>query len=267
MDETENIIEQTEVEKQVQTSTVDIAETPDDFTIPEEYKSAEWSKDIKSVDDLWNYRASAESNQDLKKADLDTVKKYFSKFAPENTDDYNIIESMKNKDGEPTYELNNEVKDYFGGVFKDLGVPVQMGQELVKKVCDFEISQFHKATDIEDLNCRLKNIFGDDDKTKRTCEGMIKDVLPREDLDKIDAYMPNPFVEIMYKLAKGLSDNYGYKEPTAHTAGRNYSGGNLSKEEKDTKYSETLNKIRSLSRRPHSADEKKELLTELEKYV
>lgn len=237
------------------------------FTIPDKYKNQDWAKNITSVEELWDYKAESSQETDFKNLSPEDIKKYFSKFAPDSIDDYKIFDALKNDNGEQSYEINEDVVNYFGNHFKELGIPADIGNNLFKLYAKYELEQFNKLTDVEDLNSRLRNIFGNDDKSKKICEGIIKEALPKEDLQKINDYMPNHFLEIMYRMAKNVSDKYGYKEPLPRDTGRYTTGEYMSKQEKDAKYLETYNKLQGLKRRAHTKEEKDSLIAELEKYV
>lgn len=208
-----------------------------------------------------------EKSFDYKNATPEELKNEFSKFAPDSIDEYKILDALKDENGNATYEVSDDVVQYFGNHFKDLGIPSEVGNNLFKLYAQYEQEQFNKLTDINDLNSRLKNIFGDDEQTKKTCENLIKQSLPKEDLLKINDFMPNHFLEIMYRMAKNVSDKYGYKEPTPHNAGRTPTSEYLTPDEKNEKYKETFNKLQDLKRRQHTHEEKAELLKELERYV
>lgn len=253
-----------------------------EFTIPEEYANRGWARTFadKSGDDLKNEIFKCLDNSQnliskrvgeyLKDTDLSTLENYedikkslatqFSPKAPENIQDYNLNEILKNDKGEQEFEYSEDVVNNFSTEFQKLGLTKEQGQGLIKYFTNFEVENFQKFANPEELNKSLKEMFPkDEDKTK--CESLINEFISEDDAKFLKNSAPNKTILMFYKIAKGLTDKYDYKEHSAPSG----NGSNLvrTKEEKNAEHNKIFNKLKELETRPHTTQEKDELLKQL----
>ena len=98
---------------------------------------------------------------------------------------------------------------------------------------------------------------------KIVSKDLIKEFLQDEDKQFLQQTAPNHTIIMFYKLAKGLSDKYAYKEGTG---GGNKNNGSLriSKADRDAEYNRLVNEMEKLTSRPHTTEEKDNLQRQLD---
>lgn len=250
------------------------------FSIPEEYADRGWAKffDGKTGDDLKAELFKSYDNQqsligkkvedylantDLKNlSNYDQIKESLKGqltpeySVPEDVREYALDSVLKDENGRPMFPVGQEALDEFSGVFKELGISVEQGQKLFKTYLDYEIEDFRRYTDADDLENSVNEMFKGNMQQRRTCESLIKEFLSPEDQQLIQDTMPNVIVEMFYKVSKGLVDKYGYKE------GATPSPNNIRKSDadRDAEYNKIMAQIDELSTRPHKTEEKDRLM-------
>ena len=256
-----------------------------DFTIPEEYAEKGWAKNFegKTGDDLRSEifksydnaqslagkKASElltttnlkelENFEDIKKALLPQLAPNIN--VPENVEDYNLNEILKDEEGNQLFEFPKEVTDTFSAQFKELGLNVEQGQGLIKMYADFETSEFQKLTDTKALDESLDTMFNGSSQTKDKCSSLLKEFLSEDQQKFLQDTAPNKFIEVLYSVAKGFSDKYDFKENPA--AGQRGSNIHMSQAEKDQQYDKLYNQLMELDKRPHTDDEKQKIIKEM----
>lgn len=250
------------------------------FSIPEEYADRGWAKffDGKTGDDLKTELFKSYDNQQsligkkvedyLATTDLKNLSNYEQikeslkgqlapeYNVPEDVKDYALDTVLKDENGRNMFPVGQEALDQFSGVFKELGISVEQGQKLFKTYLDYEIEDFRRYTDADDLENSVNEMFKGNMQQRRTCESLIKEFLSPEDQQLIQDTMPNVIVEMFYKVSKGLVDKYGYKE------GTNPPPNKITKTsaERDAEYDNLMQQIAELSSRPHKTEEKDRLM-------
>ena len=266
-------------------SSKDNLQSGSDFTVPDEYKDRGWAKvfDGKSGDDLKaEFFKSFDNSQsligkkvedfltttDLKQLNnYEDIKKNLSSQlvpelqVPENANDYGLADIIKDSLGEET-TYTQEGVDSFQDTFKDLGISKKQGQGVMKAYIDYQVKEFQKYTNPDELEHNLNQMFKGNAEQKGQCESLIKEFLPQKDQEFIQNTMPNAVVEMFYKVAKGLLDKYDYKEGAASF---NHSGMRMSDAEKNAEYDRISKELEDLSLRPHKAEEKQALINQLQK--
>lgn len=256
-----------------------------DFSIPEEYQEKGWARffDGKSGDDLKNELFKAyDSSQSLigKKVgdyisttDLTTLDnweeikgKLMEVVAPKyqipaEANAYELEKMLLDEEGNEKFFAPQEALDTFSQKFKDIGLNIEQAQDLFKTYVEFEMEQFKKYTDADELEKNVVEIFKSNPSQRKECEGLIKEFLSEEERNFIQDTMPNNVIEMFYKVSKGLVDKYGYKEQTARD---NPITLTKSPEEKTARYNELCTKLEELKTRPHSEQEKNTILKELQ---
>lgn len=225
-----------------------------DFAIPKEYQDREWAKGFEG-----------KSGDDLKSDIFKALDEKYSNVpeVPETSEGYAFNDILKDENGELQYEYPDEALNFFGDKFKELGLTKEQGQGILKQYTDFEIEQFAKYTNADELNQTIDTMFNGNSEQRRTVEGLIKEFLPQEDQEFLQKTAPNCTIEMFYKLAKGLTDKYGFKEGTS---GGNKGNGSfrMSATDRDREYNRIVGEMEALSKRPHSSEEKENLQRQLD---
>lgn len=256
-----------------------------DFSIPEEYQDKGWAKffDGKSGDELKSELFKAyDSSQSLigKKVgdyisttDLTQLENWEEikgklteviapKFkTPEEISEYKLEEMLLDEQGNEKFFAPQEAIDKFSQKFKDIGINVEQAQDLFRTYVEFEMEQFQKYTDADELEKNVSEMFKSNPARRKECEGLIKEFLSQEDRNFIQDTMPNNVIEMFYKVSKGLVDKYGYKEQVARD---NPITLTRSADEKTQRYNELCNKLEELKSRTHTTSEKDAILKELQ---
>ncbi len=254
-----------------------------DFSIPDEYSQKSWSKAFdgkagdelkkeffKSYDDLHNNLGMKVSDfllsDDLKKLEnYDEIKKTLvSQFMPEydtpsDVNEYELSSVLNNEDGR-IFFAPQEALDLFAEKFKELGLSVHQGQELLKNYLDFEVKEFQKYTDADELEKNIAGMFAQNSAQRSIVESLIREFLTPEDQKFLQDTMPNCVIEMFYKISKGLVDRYGYKEGNSPSAP---SGMKRTAAERDEEYNRIASELEALQHRPHTSEEKERLQAEL----
>lgn len=257
----------------------------ENFSIPEEYKEKGWTKffDGKTGDDLKNEVFKSYDNSqtligkrvedyisttDLKSLpNYDQIKENLIKQiapnyeVPENAEGYAFNDILKDENGNIQYEYPEEVFNSFGETFKSLGLSKEQGQGILKAYTDFELAEFEKYTNAEELETSVNQMFNGNQEQRRNVEGLLKEFLPKEDQEFLQRTAPNHTIMMYYKLAKGLVDKYGFKEGTNNSG--NTGRIHMSQADKDKEYERITSELEALSHRPHSTKEKQDLLQQL----
>lgn len=247
-----------------------------EFSIPEEYKEKGWTKFFKGKtgDELKTELFRSYDNSqtligkkvedyikttDLKSLDnYEEIKEALTKQIgnqveiPENAEGYAFNDILKNEDGSLEYEYPEEALNYFGDKFKELGLSKEQGQGLLKTYTQFEIEEFQKYTNADDLESSLKAMFseaGEKSQQRKTVEGLLKEFLPKEDQEFLQKTAPNYTIEMFYRVAKGLVDKYGYKEGSANST--NPAKIRMSEADKNAEYNRLYNRLIELDNSPH----------------
>lgn len=222
------------------------------FDIPEEYKAKDWVKNFEG-----------QSGDELKAGIFKALDEKYSNtpFIPENSEGYAFNDILKDENGELLYEYPPEALGFFGDKFKELGISKEQGQGLLKTYTDFEIQEFQKYTNADDLNNSINAMFNGNQQQRREVESLIREFLPQEDQAFLQKTAPNYTIEMFYKLAQGLVNKYGFKEGTNNS---NNSGTMFrTQAEKDAEYNRIVGELEALQKRPHSTEEKSRLMAQL----
>lgn len=252
----------------------DLGSQGSDFSVPEEYKDKGWAKffDGKTGDELKSeFFRSYDNSQtligkkvedylkttDLKSLDnYEEIKEVLTKQiapqfqVPENAEGYDFNDILKNEDGSLQYEYPKDALGYFGEKFKELGISKEQGQGLLKTYTQFEIGEFQKYTNADELENSINTMFAGNQGQRKTAEGLLKEFLPQQDRDFLQKTAPNYTIEMFYKVAKGLADKYGYKEGSVNST--NTSQFRMSEADRNAEYERLVNKMEELENRPHT---------------
>lgn len=255
------------------------------FSIPDEYKDKGWAKffDGKTGDELKNEVFKSYDNSQtlvgkkvedyISTTDLKSLPNYEqikdilikqiapSMNIPENIEDYSFNDVLKDEEGNLQYEYPKEVFDTFGAKFKELGISKEQGQGILKAYTDFEIKEFEKHTNADELEKSINQLFNGNQEQRRRSEALLKEFLPTEAQQYLQKTAPNQTIIMFYQVAKGLDDKYEYKEGTSNA--NNPSTNVMTKEDRDNEYNRIVEKMEELSKRPHTDDEKRQYQDQL----
>lgn len=260
-------------------------ETGSEFSIPEEYKDKGWTRffDGKTGDDLKSEVFKSYDNSQtligkrvedyLATTDLKSLPNYeqikdnlIKQVAPnyqvpEKAEDYAFSDILKDENGNLQYEYPPEVFDIFGNTFKGLGISKEQGQGILKAYTDFELQQFEKYTNADDLENSINQMFNGNQEQRKTVEGLLKEFLPEADQQFLQKTAPNYVIEMFYRVADGLVNKYGFKEGTNNS--RNTATMRMSEADRNAEYDRIVSKMEELERRPHTDAEMQQYQTAL----
>ena len=256
-----------------------------DFSIPEEYKDNGWTKffDGKTGDELKTELFRSYDNSqtligkkvedylkttDLKSLDnYEEIKEALTKQignqveVPENAEGYAFNDILKNEDCSLKYEYPEEALNFFGDKFKELGISKEQGQGLLKTYTQFEVEEFQKYTNADDLENSINTMFANNQQQRKTVEGLLKEFLPQEDQDFLQKTAPNYTIEMFYRVAKGLVDKYGYKEGSANSS--NPTKIRMSEADRNAEYDRLAKQLEELDNRPQKVGEKEAIVKQM----
>jgi hypothetical protein len=256
-----------------------------DFSIPEEYADRGWTKifEGKSGDELKTEIFKSYDNSqvmmgkkvseylssiDIKQLEnFDDIKNVLlpqiapEMQIPENAEGYALNDILKDENGDQAFEYPKEVLDHFSAEFHKAGLSKEQGQGLIKMYTDFEMEQFSKLTNADDLDKSLNAMFKNNTENKNMCSNLIKEFISDEDQKFLQDTAPNKTIELIYKIAKGFSENYDYKE----SGSPSQRGGHLhmSQAEKDKEYDKLYDQLQALNSRPHNQEEKDNIIKQM----
>jgi hypothetical protein len=249
-----------------------------DFSIPEEYKDKGWTKffDGKTGDDLKTELFRSYDNSqtligkkvedyikttDLKSLDnYEEIKEALTKQignqieVPEKAEDYAFNDILKKEDGSLEYEYPEDALNYFGDKFKELSLSKEQGQGLLKAYTQFEIEEFQKYTNADELETNINTMFNNNQQQRKTVEGLLKEFLPQQDQEFLQKTAPNYTIEMFYRVAKGLVDKYGFKESSSNST--NPSTMRMSEADRNAEYDRLVKQLEELDNRPQKVGEK-----------
>lgn len=245
MDNAENTIETTnEVEtmgniESTQEEIIDIVnnetveETQEVFTIPEQYKSKNWAKNIKSLDDLYKSYDNAQSLigkktigiPDFEKASEEEIKSFYDKLTPKTIEDYEFSE-----------EMTQEEKEFYGNLFKDNGVNKKSAQAMISTFKNY-LNSFY---DNDAFIGELKDRFGTDYKERvNDTTKVLQKYFPKED-QKILDNLPNKMLCAMLQFADNVKQGYGI-EMQSHADNKTIDNVGYTKADYENLVNEMLN--------------------------
>jgi hypothetical protein len=249
-----------------------------DFSIPEEYKDKGWTKffDGKTGDDLKTELFRSYDNSqtligkkvedyiktiDLKSLDnYEEIKEALTKQignqieVPEKAEDYAFNDILKKEDGSLEYEYPEDALNYFGDKFKELSLTKEQGQGLLKAYTQFEIEEFQKYTNADELETNINTMFNNNQQQRKTVEGLLKEFLPQQDQEFLQKTAPNYTIEMFYRVAKGLVDKYGFEESSSNST--NPSTMRMSEADRNAEYDRLVKQLEELDNRPQKVGEK-----------
>ena len=224
------------------------------FSIPDEYAQKEWVKNFEG-----------QSGDDLKANIFKTLDEKYSSapVIPQSTEEYELNSVLETNELAQSLCLEDDALNAFGSTFKEFGITKEQAQGLLNAYINFGVNEFHKYTDADELENSVNTMFNGNTQQRNTVESLIRECLSPEERSIIDRTVPNAVVEMFYKVAKGVVDKYGYKEGTHNSNSTNANYMRKTEEEKTAEYNKIVGELEALSKRPHSPQEKENLLKRL----
>jgi hypothetical protein len=208
------------------------------FFVPDEYKEAGWTQNIKSYDDLWKMNANAQNligrktigvpSEDATDAEIN---EFYAKTRPADINDYGLDE--------------DDSKD-FAQLFYDNGLSKRQVGNLVAGIQKVFEDQQAELVSQEGFDAEMKSRFGDN--AKQTAQS-VANLIKREANDKDKAVLealPNNAVGALYGVINKIMTRYAVKDTDTGVAGT----GSVGKKEPD--WAGYNAEAQKLSSRPHT---------------
>ena len=242
-----------------------------DFQLPDEYKEASWASKVKSQDDLYKQLDNLSGlvgKKTIKPIDYETasdqeIADYHKSLAPEKG-----MEAYGFKD------MDDPVSKVVGEAFVELGVNEYQGQKFLEKVNpvleQMVTSIKAEETSAEGYEALAKEAFGDEYEAQvSTAANQLKNHASENDqkvFDEVDNKTRIAIDRTVNAISKAyedriqaILDEHGVKESGAQASGKT---GSPATDVKDTQRA-LRQQIRDLDNRPHTAQEKQELINKL----
>jgi len=158
---------------------------------------------------------------------------------------------------------NKEITGKIAKVLFDNGMPKALANKIISGYAGIEKEVVTQRFSKDGMETILKDSFGKDGEDYKKTAGETANVLAKhlsEDDRKALEKIPNEHLGLVYRLANNFIKAYGIKEGAASEAGAGSAGkGNVEETRKAIRA-----KITELSKRSHTAEEKANLVAQLE---
>lgn len=184
------------------------------FSIPDEYKEKGWTKNLKSIDDLWKMNDNAQNligkkTIGIPSADAtdEELSEFYSKIRPENQTDYNV-------------DLEGEDKELFESLFFENGLSQRQANALIEGYKQSVDLAEREMKSQEGYKQELVNRFGDNAQTaEKNIVDFIKKEVNEQDRAALEA-MPNNVLGIVYSLINKVQERYAVKDTDTGISGK-----------------------------------------------
>lgn len=222
-------------ETQPENNTAATPGTEGGFFVPDEYKEAGWSKNIRSYDDLWKMNANAQGVIGKKTIGIPDDKStdaewsdFYSKTRPEKAEDYAL-------------ELDGDDKGLFESLFYENGINTKQAAALVKGYKESVEKASQPLFSEDGYKKELAGRFGEqaEAKAKSVNEFIAKeaDAADKAVLDR----MPNNVIGIVYSLIDKVQTRYAVHDSDTGKSGN----GKISVEPDWLNYAKDADKLKS----------------------
>lgn len=209
------------------------------FSVPEEYKDAGWSKNIKSYDDLWKMNANAQSLIGRKTIGIPSDKStpeewqsFFEKVRPEKAEEYGL-------------ELDGDDKAFYEKLFFDNGISTKQAKGIMGAYQERMQQALAGLTSEEGFRQEMQGRFGDKyEDTVKSLSALIAREASDADKKVLNA-MPNNVLGIMYGIINSIKTRYAVNDSDAAKSGGSAASG-------VPDYAGYCKEVEALNRRPHS---------------
>lgn len=223
------------------------------FTVPEAYKDKPWAAKVKSMEDVYKQIDTLDALKGKKSIAPD-----FSKATPVEIEEY--LAQTRPADVK-AYEFGKDADPQLSGALGDamlkFGISPYQANGVIKAFQEAEKTHFTP----DGMNAAFEKSFGADWKTiSGQTENIIKANVSAEDKAALNK-LPNPDLALVMRVVNNLVKAYGISEKGgAHTGGGT---GAPQPEDINKTRNDLRTQIDGLSRKPHTADEKQELIDKL----
>lgn len=208
------------------------------FFVPDEYKEAGWTQNIKSYDDLWKMNANAQNLIGRKTIGVPAedatdaeINEFYAKIRPAEIKDYGLDEDDSKDIGQLFYD-NGLSKRQASNIVAGIQKVMEQGQaELVSQ---------------EGFDNEMKSRFGNNyEQTAQSVTNLIKQYCNDEDKSFLE-HLSNKEIGIMYGVVHKIMTKYAVKDTDTGVNG----SGTVGKKEPDWAGYNT--EAQKLSARPHT---------------
>ena len=231
---------------------------PTEFTAPEEYKDKGWTKNIKSIDDLWKTNDNAQEligRKTVGVPDKDSTpeqfEEYYSKVRPENAEAYEF----------PEYTTDIE-KELYSKAFYDNGLTKKQSEGIIKDHSEFMEAQKAQMYSAEGFEAVMKDTFKGDTEAQASVKKLL-DRHSNEADEEIVNNMSNEQAGVLYRIANNFANSHGAIEGGA--LNNEASSQNMSESQVKDRQSAIRQQISDLSGKAHNKADKDKLLADLAK--
>lgn len=237
---------------------VEATPAPTEFKLPDAHKDKPWASKIKSQDDV--YKTLDNLQTAIGKKSLYPA----ADATPEEWDQY--LAGMRPEDAS-VYEFgegaNKEFVEAISPVLLEAGISKHQAGKLIPAYQKFEAAMAEQYTSADGFKAEMVKSFGDKyDATVASIVNEHKQHLSQDDQALMDK-IPNQYLGVVYRLTSAMQKAYGANEggADAHTQ----KGGAPIGEDINKVRSELRSQITALETRPHTAQEKQDLVDKLQK--
>lgn len=224
-----------------------------EFVIPDAYKDKPWAEKIKSADDAWKQLENLQTlvgkkavAPDFAKATPQEIEEYYAQTRPKDITAYEF-----GKDADPG------LRDALGNAMLKSGISAHQANAVIKEFQAAEAQHFTEAG----MSKAMEASFGAEWKqTVGKIQNVINANVSKDDRAALDK-LPNPDLALVNRVLNNVIKAYGIDEKGgAHTGG---SPGAPQGQDLDKVRTDLRSQLDSLSRRPHTADDKQALIDKL----
>jgi hypothetical protein len=230
--------------------------SPNTFEIPEEYKDKGWTEKIKSPEDLWKQLDSAQSLIGKKSIvpefkDGQEKLEYLAQFKPSEKSEYTEVM--------PEEGWQEGAKEFFTDTFDEANLTKEQAEKVLTKYQEYEKSLQGDLYSEEGWNNTLKEVFPENTETAaKEVSGILRANVSDDRKAMFDA-MPNNLRGLVLELTSNLAKRYGAKpEHVPSTSNTNDGGIDI-----QAKRAQITEQLTNLSKRPHTMEEKQNLIKSL----
>lgn len=225
-----------------------------EFKVPDAFKDKPWASKIKSEDDLYKQIDTLDALKGKKyvvpgaDTPAEEVDKYFDGLKPQEISAYEIGDDIQDK-------------ELIGKMMQDANLHPHQAKKLLPAYLAYEKNLLEQATSADGFKAEMVKSFGEKyDAQSQAVVNELKQHLSAEDKKVIDT-IPNAYLGIVYRLVNKMQQAYGAQENgDAHTA----KSGQQVQVDMVKERSDLRKQIAELDNRPHTAQEKQDLINKLQ---
>lgn len=225
-----------------------------EFSIPDAYQDKGWAQNIKSTDDLWKNYSNAQDMIGKKALSLndatpEQLTELYQTVRPESVEAYTFPEGMDEAESQ-----------LLGNLLFDNGISEVQGNKLIETFGEIVAGKKEEMFSKEGMTEVLKESFGDNyDARSKDASKLLKSNLTEADVEVLET-LPNQHLALLYRFADKMREQYGASESGAQAEG----GTTGATVDVKGKRAELNKQLQELTSKPHKAEDKAELMRQLE---